>query len=226
MKNEKFDFQKCFQNVEASIGQIYVHNEHRIISYGTGFVYKFKGWFVTLFSIIDVPDISKISLSFDCDDEDFDASIIYKDSESGIAILGFDNENIKPLMMKENGISQCQEVIVIGYPFQRQELFANRGMISRLGENNNYQQRMWIDGHINGGNEGSPVLDDNGHVIGIIEGKELECQNALRLMDELEFGGISIGDLDLAAALWAIGKNLHSGLTTAIPADCIPTRLP
>lgn len=141
---------------------------------GTGFALK-ENYIVTNYHVIENAKTIKIKgINSDFTTE-YSASIIAKDQYNDIAILQINDTNfIKfkniPYTIKSSTIDVGSSVWTIGYPLQSimgNEIKFTDGKISSKsgiqGDLSVYQ----ISIPIQHGNSGSPILDDNGHIIGI-----------------------------------------------------------
>lgn len=67
----------------------------------------------------------------------------------------------------EYEVSVGEQVLFLGFPFGMQQLTAHSGYVSSEFENNDVRIYQ-IDGSVNGGNSGGPLLNLDGSVIGIV----------------------------------------------------------
>lgn len=102
------------------------------------------------------------------------------------AILKIGNKEIKPFQIgKFDDVDISDEIIFSGFPLSSQHLTTHKGIISakyiRKGIFGNISQKVFqIDGSINKGNSGGPLLSlDDQKVIGIISTREGGISNEL-----------------------------------------------
>lgn len=140
---------------------------------GTGFAISEDGLIVTNHHVIEGQN--KITVAFP-KGERFDAEVITFDAEIDIAILKVDTEDkfhfeLHPIVGNVN-----DDIIVIGNPLSFTQI-ANEGQIVSTDD------RMLISAPIYRGNSGSPVINSNGQVVGVVYAKRRTSQ----------YGGKSVG---------------------------------
>ncbi|GMV83805.1 MAG: hypothetical protein AMXMBFR7_49890 [Planctomycetota bacterium] len=137
----------------------------------------------------------------------------------------------------DDGISAGDQILFLGYPFRMNRLTAHVGYVSSIFENNKvcvYQ----IDGSVNGGNSGGPMLTiSSGKVAGIVtralkgtidedfENLILCLGDNIRLLEQVVQCGISlsVGGFDAVegvkscqAAIKNIAENLYMSANVGI----------
>lgn len=87
-------------------------------------------------------------------------------------ISGKENEFIEFQIGESFNAYIGQKVVFLGYPFGKTNLSMHTGIISSIYERNGVKV-FQIDGSVNNGNSGGPLIDvDTGNIIGIISRKE------------------------------------------------------
>jgi S1-C subfamily serine protease len=142
-------------------------------SQGSGFIVDSKGYILTSRHIFENEIIATVWIK----GKRYDARVIHSDKDKDIALLKIDNtENLtmRALPIKTSpAYKMGQEVYAIGFPLS--DILGNsprlsKGLISStvgLKDNPDYLQ---VSVEIQAGNSGSPLLDDNGAVIGLLQG--------------------------------------------------------
>lgn len=136
---------------------------------GSGFIISSDGYILTNNHVVDGADEIIVALS---DRREREAKVIGQDPLSDLALLKIAEEDLPTLEIGSSDDLQAgQWVIAIGSPFGF-EHSVTAGIVSATGrslpENNgNYVPFIQTDVAINPGNSGGPLLDLNGHVVGI-----------------------------------------------------------
>lgn len=172
---------KCFQECRSGVVQIFLERDHQKIGNGSGFLVS--GGIITNSHVIRETDFDAIAIRFDDSDPAGQNSYIRVIINDVIAAESLENERDYAFLKMEepefNGrhlfsfsenetVKVGQMIAFMGYPFGMYNLTCHTGYISSIYEKNDilvYQ----IDGSINGGNSGGPLISlDSGDVIGIV----------------------------------------------------------
>jgi len=133
-------------------------------SKGTGFYFSDKGYIMTNNHVIK--DEQKITVTFN-DGEIYSAEVTSSDEVIDIAILKIDIEELDyPVLEFEENWEQNQPVYIIGNPLYS-NFIANKGSVIGLTTREGVSM-LAIDAPIYKGNSGSPVINYDGKVIGVI----------------------------------------------------------
>lgn len=133
-------------------------------SKGTGFYFSKDGYIMTNDHVID--DKSMITVTFH-KGESFHAEMIDSNDKIDIAILKIDAKEIDyPVLELEESWEPNQLIYIIGNPLIF-NFIANKGRILGLTPARKYPMLM-IDAPVYKGNSGSPVINNEGKVVGII----------------------------------------------------------
>ncbi len=137
------------------------------ITSGTGFFISNNGYLLTNYHVIKKS--KKIHVVYKS--KKIKATLIIADVINDIAILKIDSETKALPLNKQNDILKGSAITVLGFPntmIQGNEQKATFGFINSLtginGNNIHYQ----ISAPVQPGNSGSPLIDNRGHVIGIV----------------------------------------------------------
>jgi serine protease Do len=131
---------------------------------GTGFNISADGKIITNYHIIET--MNKITVSFP-DGQFFNANVISSNKDSDFALLEIEGNGLPSLSLEQEGKwQQGDPVFVVGNPLAYTRI-AIDGVIL---ESDN-PSTMRIEALIHQGNSGSPVINENGNVIGIVYAK-------------------------------------------------------
>jgi len=135
---------------------------------GSGFVYDDKGHILTNNHV--VAGSGKITVTFH-DGVEASATVVGTDPESDVAVIKVENTSYRPLPKGSSAKLRVGELIMaVGSPFGLSQSVTT-GIISATERNvvgiNNYESFLQTDAAINPGNSGGPMVDMEGHVVGI-----------------------------------------------------------
>ena len=164
-----------YQRVDPSVVNIEVNidSSDDIDATGSGFVYDTDGHIITNGHVIE--GARDISVTF-YDGYNVPAKLIGKDEFGDLAVIQVNvpKERLLPVTFADSSKLQVgQRVIAIGNPFGLLSSMTT-GIVSATGRTLNSRSAQYrnpsiiqTDAQINPGNSGGPLLDLNGHVIGI-----------------------------------------------------------
>ena len=141
---------------------------------GSGFVWDDQGHIVTNHHVVDGADRLTVILS---DGSEWTADVLGTDPDSDLAVLKLvdgDGPAMPSAPLGDSGaVKAGQLAVAIGSPFG-QEFTITKGIVSAIGRtirsgNSQFSipEVIQTDAPINPGNSGGPLLDRNGHVIGV-----------------------------------------------------------
>lgn len=142
---------------------------------GTGFLIDGKGYLITAAHVVKGATRLKVQNPIG----EYDARIIQLDPHADLALLKIDDTAYHPFNGLPYGISKTgadlgEELFTLGYP--RPDIVYNKGYLSARtgyqGDTTTYQ----ITIAANPGNSGTPVLNNDGEVIGIVSSTEQNAQ--------------------------------------------------
>ena len=137
-------------------------------SLGSGVIVSEDGYVVTNFHVIEGADGIQVSLA---DGRETEAELVGSDSESDIAVLRIDIDDLQTISIADmDEIHVGDVVLAIGNPFGFNQT-VTKGIVSALGRRavgiNNFENFIQTDAAINPGNSGGALVNSDGELIGI-----------------------------------------------------------
>ncbi|GAA4435415.1 hypothetical protein GCM10023188_27370 [Pontibacter saemangeumensis] len=160
--------------------------EKSIASTGTGFALTSDGYIVTNFHVVENAKSIKVRGINNDFSTSYTAKVALSDKNNDLAILKVNDSNFNSLgtipYVISNMVSDVGEsVFVLGYPLTAtmgEEVKLTNGIISSRsgfqGDITSYQ----ISAPVQPGNSGGPMFDSIGNLVGIVNAKHGEAQNA------------------------------------------------
>ena len=138
---------------------------------GSGFVYDDKGHIVTNNHVVEGAETIKVSFH---DGEEMVAKLVGRDPQSEIAVLKVERASYRPLLVGDSQSLKVGELVMaVGSPFGLDSSYTV-GIVSATHRNDlgivgqrGYEDFIQTDAAINPGNSGGPLVDMNGHVVGV-----------------------------------------------------------
>ena len=216
------DYSKIVEKIKSKISLVFILDDKGdILSKGSGFIFAKKGILVTCNHI--VKQGTSIKIRFPDDEKYLDAKIAIRDEEHDLALLKFNDDVREPL--PEADFSLIKEgipVIFAGYPLSLFSLTTHHGMLSAIIKDATGVMTYLIDGTVNAGNSGCPLMTEKGEVIGIVNAKRRENSDILKKVEEMAVGAVSLYDVDIVKIYKALINNVQLGIGYAVPCSYVP----
>lgn len=216
------DCSEIIKRIKPSIGIVFTMRGGKVLGKGSGFVFSKSGILVTCNHVVKEQD-ANFFIKFPDSSSVIDAKIVLRDEEHDLALLQFNDERWQPLPMAEaNTVREGMPVVFSGYPLTLSDLTTHQGILSAIIKDATGITIYLIDGTVNSGNSGCPLMTQGGEVIGVVNAKRREQSDLLRNVEEMQIGAISLYGIDLVKIYQALIENVQLGIGYAIPASYIP----
>lgn len=155
-------------------------------SSGTGFLLSTNGFIITNYHVIDGARNISVSGLNDDNNKKYSAQVEVSDKQNDLAIIKITDPTYKPIVgipytFKFTTSSVGEDCFVLGYPLISSmgiDIKLTNGIISsKTGFDGNIAQYQ-ISAPVQPGNSGGPLFDKNGNVIGIVQAKHTQAENA------------------------------------------------
>jgi len=142
---------------------------------GTGFAISSDGYIVTALHVINGADSVTIQNS---NGDAYHVKAVYADPGSDIAVLKIVDPSFKslgalPYGFKKSKADLGEDVFTVGYPLD--DMVYDKGYLSSFTGSNGDSLRYRVAIKASFGNSGSPLLDERGNIIGIINSKQAQA---------------------------------------------------
>ena len=217
------DYSKVVAKIKPSIAIVFaIDAKNKVYGKGSGFVFSKKGILITCNHVVSERDAT-VLIRFPDQDENMQAKVVLRDEEHDLALLKFEDDTRLPL--KEGNPEDVREgmsVIFSGYPLDLLSLATHQGILSAIIKDATGNTIYLIDGTVNSGNSGCPLMTPNGEVIGVVNAKRREQSDLLSEVEKMSIGAVSIHGIDMIKIYQALIENLQLGIGYAIPSAYIP----
>lgn len=145
---------------------------------GTGFLIDGKGYLVTNAHVVKNATQVQVQNNLGV----YDARIIHLDRQADLALLKIEDTSFHafpslPYSINKTGTELGEELFTLGYP--RDEIVYNKGYMSAKTGFQGDTLACQITIAANPGNSGTPVLNNDGEVIGIVSSSQLNAQGVV-----------------------------------------------
>lgn len=217
------DYPSIIERVKPSIALIMaLDDKGEFMGTGSGFVFMKRGILVTCNHV--VAKANSFLLRFPNSTNLLEGKVVVKDEEHDLALIKF-TEDIEraPLEMGElNKVVEGMQVIFSGYPFSSKDLTTHQGILSSITSDATGITAYLIDGTVNSGNSGCPLMNEAGKVIGVVNAKRVVRGEIIEKVGGMQIGAVSLHGVDLVEIYQTLVGNLQLGVGYAIPASYIP----
>lgn len=144
-------------------------------SLGSGFVVKEDGWIATNLHVLTGAEELRVVLA---DGSEYSVSLVVAlDAAHDLAVLGIDKTALPAIVLGESGdVHPGDAVVAIGHPLGLEDTVSD-GLVSAVRTVEPGFTLLQISAPIAPGSSGGPLIDDQGHVIGIATAVSREGQN-------------------------------------------------
>lgn len=157
---------------KSPINKVYgSYGSSDFLNNGTGFIISSEGHIATNFHVIDGFE----GYRFKVNNSIYDAKLLIKDPSNDLAILKIDNfeyHEVQKAVLLTNSSPRLGEVVfAMGYPLTEvmgENIKVTDGIISSLSGVEDNATQIQVSIPLQPGNSGSPVFNQNGHLVGIV----------------------------------------------------------
>lgn len=220
------DFSGVIEKVGPAIAKIFCLGDgNRILRTGSGFLYGKKGILVTCDHVVQGGKAVAVRFPGDDPKEVRPAKICLNDVEHDLALLRVehDQQPLARLPAKEQGnVRPGMQVLFSGYPLDLSALTTHQGILSAIETDEIGVATYLIDGTVNAGNSGCPLMNMKGEVLGVVNATRRERSVLLSKVEGMLVGAVSLHGVDLVEIYQALISNVQLGVGYAVPASYIP----
>jgi len=222
-ENYYMDCSSLLNKIRGSIALVLVVDSNgKVCGKGSGFIFLRDGILVTCNHVVNKKDASFFIKFYDKENL-ISAKVIIRDEEHDLAIIKFSDSERRPLSLIESKqIEEGMEVVFSGYPLTLMDLTTHRGILSAITKDAAGITTYMIDGTVNSGNSGCPLMSRDGDVIGVVNAKRREKNDILEKVEGMKHGAIALHGVDLVEIHSALISNVQLGMGYAVPAAFIP----
>jgi S1-C subfamily serine protease len=215
------DYSGVISSVKGSIAAVIDFDENQqITGHGTGFLYQRSDILVTCNHVVDG---DKPFVWFrEMEEKPVPAEVVLRNIEHDIAILKIGSSDRVPIKSFAGEVQVGMPVIFPGYPFEWTSLTAHQGIISGISIDDGGTKNYSIDGSVNGGNSGGPLLSKDGELIGIVNASRRVNMDVIEQVRGMAENHLAVGGLDITKILQMLTRNLQLGIGYAVPHEYVP----
>ena len=153
------------------------HREYT--SGGTGFLVDTRGLLFTNFHVVENARYIAVQNS---SGKEFGAKLVYRDPARDIAILKIDDPEFKapaaiPYGFRKSTAEIAEPIFSLGYP--RNDIVYGEGYLAAKTGYNGDTLSVQISINANRGNSGSPIINRNGEIIGVLNARQTSAEGAV-----------------------------------------------
>ena len=174
VKNQNDVLQKQITNVAES-----TMPSREYTSGGTGFLVDAKGLLFTNYHVVENARYIAVQNN---NGKEFSAKVVYRDPERDIAILKIDDAAFKapssiPYGIKKSTADIAEPIFSLGFP--RNDIVYGEGYLAAKTGYNGDTLSVQISINANRGNSGSPIINRNGEIIGVLSARQTTVEGAV-----------------------------------------------
>lgn len=220
------DYSSIVEKISPSIAKLYCLNSAgKVFSTGSAFLYSKKGILVTCDHVIEGGQTVLCRFPDDGPEVFHQAKVALRDTEHDLALLKIDSERAPLPSLKTSSLANVRPgmpVLFSGYPLNLNALTTHQGILSAIATDAVGATTYLIDGTVNSGNSGCPLMNADGEVLGVVNAKRRERSELLDKVEAMTLGAISLHGIDLVEIYQALISNVQLGIGYAVPASYIP----
>jgi len=216
------DYSDIVSKITPSIAKVFSLVGDNVVGTGSGFLYAKTGVMVTCDHVIE--GSQSLLCRFSGEDKFYTVKIALRDQEHDLALLKIDNvsERIPLPRARQEDIKVGMQILFSGFPLSLEALTTHQGILSAITEDAVGVTTYLIDGTVNSGNSGCPLMNTKGEVIGVVNAKRRERHDLLSKVEKMQLGAVSLHGVDLVEIYQALISNVQLGIGYAVPASYIP----
>jgi S1-C subfamily serine protease len=212
--------------IAPGIAKVYCLNaQGRVVGTGSGFLYAKKGILVTCDHVIEGAQTIVCKFS-DEDNKTFHTTkVALQDKEHDLALLKVEVDRNPLATLSARALKEVRPgmpVLFSGYPLSLETLTTHQGILSAITRDEVGVTTYLIDGTVNSGNSGCPLMNAAGEVLGVVNAKRRERSDLLSKVEGMTMGAVSLHGIDLVEIYQALISNVQLGIGYAVPASYIP----
>lgn len=222
LSRNRMDYSTVVSKITPSIAKIFCLVGGNVVGTGSGFLYSKAGIMVTCDHVIE--GSQSLLCRFSDEEKFYTAKIALRDQEHDLVLLKIEDVGKRaPLACaKQEDIKVGMPILFSGFPLSLEALTNHQGVLSAIAKDAVGVVTYLIDGTVNSGNSGCPLMNNKGEVIGVVNAKRRERSDLLSKVEKMQLGAVALHGVDLVEIYQALISNVQLGIGYAVPASYIP----